>query len=307
MSKKRLSILIFKLFIFAVILIAFFFRLSPQYEHYYSASLIGRMERLDSIEGPKVVLIGNSNLAFGINSKMIEEKFGMPVVNMGFHGSLGNAFHEEMAKINITPGDIYVICHTSYSDEDKIDDPVVAWLTIEDHVGLWRVIRMQDVYDMLKAYPVYLKRVIDLWSKNAGNVLIKDSAYSREAFNAYGDVVYDRANDHREKVDELVPEINEVCVNRINKLTAYLRERGADLVIAGYPIIVDREPTEQFKEQIGKFEQKLREECDCSVISDYQDYFFDQDLFCDFVYHMNGEGADLRTQQLIMDLEEYLD
>ena len=43
------------------------------------------------------------------------------------------------------------------------------------------------------------------------------------------------------------------------------------------------------------------------MISDYQDYFFDQDLFCDFVYHMNGEGADLRTQQLIMDLEEYLD
>ena len=109
MSKKRLSILIFKLFIFAVILIAFFFRLSPQYEHYYSASLIDKMERLDSIEEPKVVLIGNSNLAFGINSKMIEEKFGMPVVNMGFHGSLGNAFHEEMAKINITPGDIYVI------------------------------------------------------------------------------------------------------------------------------------------------------------------------------------------------------
>lgn len=307
MSKKRLSILIFKLFILTVILIAFFFRISPQYEHYYSASLIDKMERLNSIEEPKIVLIGNSNVAFGINSKMIEERFGMPVVNMGFHGSLGNAFHEEMAKINVTSGDIYVICHTSYNDEDKIEDPVVAWVTIEDHLGLWRLIRMQDVRDMLKAYPVYLKRVIDLWSKNAGNVLIKDSAYSREAFNEYGDVVYDRANDHREKVDELVPDVNETCVNRINQLTAYLRERGADLVIAGYPIIVDQEPTEQFREQIGEFENKLRDECDCSVISDYQDYFFDQGLFCDFVYHMNNKGADLRTQQLIMDLEKYLD
>lgn len=306
MNKKRLFILIFKLFIVIGILSVFFFRISPQYEHIYSAVLNDKMDRLKSIEGSKIVLIGNSNLAFGINSEMLEEKFDMPVVNMGLHGALGNAFHEEMAKVNVVPGDIYIICHTNYGDDGKIEDPVVAWLTIEDHTELWRLIRMQDVRDMLKAYPVYLKRVIDLWSKNAGNELIKDSAYSREAFNAYGDVVYDRANDHREKVEELVPGVSETCVNRINKLKDYLEERGAELVIAGYPIIVDREPTEQFREQIGRFEKKLREGCDCSVISDYQDYFFDQGLFCDFVYHMSGEGADLRTQQLIRDLEKYL-
>ena len=28
----------------------------------------------------------------------IEKEVGMPVVNMGLHGNLGNAFHEQMAK-----------------------------------------------------------------------------------------------------------------------------------------------------------------------------------------------------------------
>ena len=50
------------------------------------------------IEEPKIILIGNSNLAFGIDSEKIENSVGMPVVNLGLHGSLGNEFHESMAK-----------------------------------------------------------------------------------------------------------------------------------------------------------------------------------------------------------------
>ena len=81
------------------LLLFYIFNMLPQYENGYCASLIDKVNRLKSINEPKIVLLGNSNLAFGIDSKMLEESMNMPVVNMGLHGGDGNAFHEEMAKI----------------------------------------------------------------------------------------------------------------------------------------------------------------------------------------------------------------
>lgn len=92
----------------------------PQYEYSYNAALLDKIARLESIQEPKIVLVGNSNLPFGIKSELIEEAFHMPVVNMGMQGSLGNAFHEEMAKINVQNGDIIILFHTEFSDNDAI-------------------------------------------------------------------------------------------------------------------------------------------------------------------------------------------
>lgn len=306
-NKKDLFILIFKLIIFTVGIMFLFFWIMPEYEHNYTASLIDKMSRLESIKEPKIVLIGNSNVAYGINSQKIEERFGMPVVNMGFNHCIGNAFHEEMAKVNVTPGDIYIICHIDYSDTDEIDDPVVAWATIEDHLELWQLIRAKDIYPMLKAYPTYLKGAIRNWSNLAGNVKFYDTPYSREAFNVYGDVEYHREYElDEESISETVPQVNQTCTDRINALNKYLEERGADLVIAGYPIIVDGEASAQFREQISQFGQELEGQCECEVISDFEDYFYDQKYFYDIIYHLTSEGADLRTEQLIRDLEGYL-
>ena len=103
------------------------------------ASLIDKVQRLENLHEPKIVLIGDSNLAFGIDSEKIEEAFGMPVVNMGLHGGLGNAFHEEMTRLNVTEGDIYIICHCSYSDDGQLKNKELAWITLENHPSLWKI------------------------------------------------------------------------------------------------------------------------------------------------------------------------
>ena len=53
---------------------------------------IDKHQRLSSIQESKVVLVGGSNLPFGIKSPLIEEALGMPVVNMGLHAGLGMNF-----------------------------------------------------------------------------------------------------------------------------------------------------------------------------------------------------------------------
>ena len=116
------------------IVILFCFRIvMPQYLNNYQAALIDKNERLCSIDGAKIVLVGNSNLVFGIDSAAIEEALGMPVVNMGMHGNLGNPFIEQAALKNVHEGDIVILSYSNFDDGDVIRNPQLAWITIENH------------------------------------------------------------------------------------------------------------------------------------------------------------------------------
>ena len=147
--KKFISKIFLFLLLFILISLSasalFFYKITPQYETGYNASILDKSARLNSINGPKIVLIGDSNVSFGFQSDLIEQAYGIPVVNMGLHGGLGNAFHEEMAKMNVQEGDIYVICHHTFADNGKIDDTELAWITLENHFDLWSLPSVQDI------------------------------------------------------------------------------------------------------------------------------------------------------------------
>lgn len=75
------------------------------------------------------------------------------------------------------------------------------------------------------------------------------------------------------------------------------------MVVAGYPI--GKGEYTPPKEDFVEFQAKLAERLDCPVISDYRDYFFDYKYFYNSFLHLTTEGAELRTEQLIEDLEGY--
>ncbi|MDE7333513.1 MAG: hypothetical protein K2O16_15085 [Lachnospiraceae bacterium] len=295
-----------KLLLFLGITAGFLLHLSPQYLGNYQASLIDKVQRLENIHEPKIVLIGDSNLAFGIDSEKIEEAFGMPVVNMGLHGGLGNAFHEEMTRLNVTEGDIYIICHCSYSDDGQLKNKELAWITLENHPSLWKILRKEDYLPMLKSYPVYLKKCIALWLTDSGNQM-DEGVYSRAAFNEYGDIEW--ADNGQEYVfkdgDIFVPQISDNVCDRLNELNIYLKERGATLLIAGYPITqIDSTPEAGL---YMEFQKELEEKLNAPVISDFIDYFYPENYFLNTEYHLNTVGKKARTNQLISDIQRYFE
>lgn len=303
-NSKEIFIFIFKLLFIFVMVLLFCLHISPQFSGNYQASLIDKVENLKNVDGPKIVLLSNSNLVFGINSEEIESKFGMPVINMGLHGGLGNAFHEEMGKVNVCEGDIYIICHNSYSDDGTIMDIDLAWITLENHPELWKLLQAKDFKRMIEGYPAYLKKCIYLWLNHSGNQ-DSGSVYSRSAFNDYGDIEWED-NGLEYIFDEKsvpVPEITDNVAIRINELNRYMLERGATLLIAGYPIGSGEYTPD--KELFIEFQNELKEKMDAPVISDYINYFFDYQYFYDTNLHLNNKGREMRTQQLISDLENY--
>ena len=300
---KKNTIFLIKLVVAFSLLAGYVYHVLPQYKQGYNASLIDKVDRLASIDEPKIVLLGHSNLAFGINSELIENAMGMPVINMGLHGGNGNAFHEEMAKYNVTPGDIYILCHSNFDDDNLIPDTMNVWSSIENHLNLWKILRTDDIALMAKSFPVYLKKSLILYSSGMGN---QDTGneYARSAFNEYGDVaVLRERSQYTFKEGVGIPRIGDISIERINELNKYLTKRGATLVIASYPIGNGRLTVDA--SEFISFQEQLEEKLDCPVISNYVDYMFDYKYFFDTDFHLISEGADLRTTQLISDLKRW--
>ncbi len=302
-SKKNRKFLL-KLLLFVVLIAAYINYILPQYHKGYDAALIDKVERVESIDEPKIVLLGNSNVAFGFDSALIEEKIGMPVVNMGLHAGAGNAFHEDMAKFNVCEGDIYVLCHSSFADSDNIPDTMAYWSSLENHYHLWRLIRGRDIPAAAKGFPVYLKKSLALYASGTGNQEIAGVVHNRSSFNEYGDIGLYREGSLDNFTDMVAPPpINDIMVSRINELNAWLTERGATLLVAGYP--VGNGSLTVAPEEFMAFQEELERRLDCTVISNYVDYMFDYTYFWDSNLHLNTEGAKIRTEQLIADIKRW--
>ena len=283
-----------------------FFVIGNQNLGSFQAALLDKTERLRSIDEPKIILIGNSNLAFGVDSQRIQDALGMPVVNMGLHGGLGNAFLENMGKLDISEGDIVVVCHSDYDDDGTIPDPALAWITVEMHPEFWKLIPAKAIPGMLKAYPSYLySSAVRFLTGSPKNVPETGTSYSRAGFNAFGDVCV-RGEDSFVFTEGsvVVPQVGEETAARLNELNRYILSRGANLVVAGYPIgSGEFTPAEA---EFDAFEAQLREALDCPVISQFADYFIPYSCFYDTVFHLNDEGVKLRTGQLIADLQDWM-
>lgn len=65
-----------------------YFIIGGQFKYNYEASIIDKVGRLVNINESQIILVENSNPAFGIYSEKIQEKLGMPVVDLEFHGGM---------------------------------------------------------------------------------------------------------------------------------------------------------------------------------------------------------------------------
>jgi hypothetical protein len=278
----------------------------PQFSNNFNASILSKIQRLESIQEPKIVLVGNSSLALGMDSAALEEAMGMPVVNLGLHGGLGNMFLYKMAEGNISRGDIVVLANTHF-DSGRIQDPALAWITIENRRDFWKFIPEECQTEMILAFPDYVLstlRAFGGYNKGASNAI---GPYTRYPFNEYGDNIWPREETQMEfgYGTVTVPEVTDAGVDQINAFAAYCAEQGAACLLAGYPI-----PYGEFspgEEEFAALRQTLEERLDCQLISDYSDYFLDYGYFFDTQYHLTTEGASLRTQLLIADLQRWLE
>ena len=111
--KKFVKYILLTGFVSVVLITAFFLGIVayPQnvFQVSYQSAIQDKFDALMNTNEPKIIILGGSSAAFGINQQLIEMETGYKVVNLGVHADFGRAFYAELSKANINSGDIVLI------------------------------------------------------------------------------------------------------------------------------------------------------------------------------------------------------
>lgn len=194
--KRFLLRTIILLLLFATINLALFIVI-PMDRNAYVCEYNHKIALIDSVSQPRILFIGGSNTAFGINSKAIMDSLHCNVVNFGFHAGLGIRYPVEDAIQYIKPGDIVVMQleYGNFFDNGEGEPetlPVFMKATNYRKVGLfsahqWHMalvgVPRENIKGLVRLCRYPFRKSFDTPTNNA------TFKYVMSGFNKYGDEI----------------------------------------------------------------------------------------------------------------------
>jgi hypothetical protein len=277
-------------------------------------SLIDKHERLDSIEGPRLIFVGGSNLLFGLDSRLVEAEISMPVVNLGMHAGAGLRFMLNHSQDLVREGDIVVLspeyAHfydrspSTYDGQDELLTMVLdvypaarGDLSLDHWLALSRYMPNYVGNKYFSFFRYWLKP-----KTRKG----KFTVYMRDQLNAWGDVVghLPGKNQPFPAVGEEQFEVDPRVLPHLNRYAEALREQGAQVYLT--PTAFQASSYRNTQATVEAIEHAWHEKVDIEVLGNPWRYRFPDDMFWDSPEHLNRHGRELRTKYLIADLQSAL-
>ncbi|MBQ2723917.1 MAG: leucine-rich repeat protein [Clostridia bacterium] len=282
------------------------------YDQTYYVALQKQYDRLRAVNEEKVVLVGCSNVAFGIDSQLFEQHFGKPLVNVGLYGAFGSKAMLDLSKANLNRGDTVVIAleyepmaySLSYGAESM-------WKAVDGRWNMFFDLGFDNAESLAGTYFDYVATKFQYAKDDF--VFEAEGVYSNDAVNEYGEIYNDRnlrpynvmalgyqAQDLIYQYDR----IGQNFIDYINDYVSYCAMRGVTVYFSFSPfnqMAMEKGGIE--REDLLQFASDLVQNLDCQVISNPLDYVYDYLYFYDTNFHLNDVGVQLRTIQLVRDLQ----
>ena len=289
-----------------------------QYSNTFVGALNEKYDRLTSIDGPKLVVVGGSSVAFGVDSAMIEKYTGMPVVNFGLYAALGTKLMLDLSRSAVGKGDVIVLSPeldpqtlSLYFSADQ------TFTALDDDYSMFAGIGEDNKLSMLGGLFRFATEKIALML--SGQVIDPEGVYNAENFDERGDLTYVRESNVMDvyydpnKLIKLSEEIlDPEFIDYVNEYVAYCESRGATVLFAYCPMNerAVEQPYKQSENNIRarqEFHDYLSSVLDCEVIGNVEDAILDAAYFYDTNFHLNDAGRTLRTIALTKDILFALD
>lgn len=262
-----------------------------------------KQQRLQEIASPKLILIGGSNLFYGLNSSLLADSIGLEVVNMGIQGSIGLKFYFEEIHQHIKEGDIVVLlpenAHYLYIDidgEQPLYNLVSKYPAAAQHLSFQQALRA----------PLFLGTSI---KENLQYLLSLSMARYRGQPTIYEQT--DKRGDylgHRDKPSIFTaPQfkgsgqpavINPEVLHFLRQEQLKLTKKGAEFFI-GFAPIAQTVSDPGFLQQM---ERALQDNFPEHTLGNGKQYILPDQQFFDTHYHLMFDARDYRTSLLLHDL-----
>lgn len=278
----------------------------PMSESSHEANVRLASERIAQIEEPKIVIIGGSGCQFGFMSELLVEHFDRPVVNTGTHACIGLQLQINLFRDYLKQGDIVLLIpeYDQFCVEELFmgyaDETMLRIMVSNYPKGLSKLSFRQWIH-VLPILPKYLSKV------STHNPIPTYSPYSITAINEYGDATnWDcrpAVFHENPRVDVLVMSPSLMILDYVHDFMCECEQKNIRCLL--FPPAIARVVGEANTEYINNLQDAMYQQDMCFCAS--PDRYFISDSICfDTYYHLIQEGALLRTQMIIHDMDSVL-
>lgn len=297
----------------------------------YMQAIIDKENALTVYSAPRVILVGGSNLAFGIDSPRMSRTLGRTTINMGLHAGLGLTFMLNQVQPYIRRGDVIVIVPEYqlfamddaaargspatraalefYPDAERFLGSATATPTSLD-----RRIR-QEIAKRLRAVQPAQFPLQELIAVLGGRgVTFPDSdvakrsidrtqrIYRRTGFNSQGDMV---AHLNEQPLDASKFPMNDLWseftftdfhIASMNRFATDAAAKGARVMFA-WPVIM-RPAYDLNTSKVDALDAYLRGRLVFPMLSRPDEFALAPSQFYDTIYHLNAAGRRMRSDLL---------
>ncbi len=264
-----------------------------------------------SIKNQKIVVVSGSNTLFGIDSKRLEEEWGIPVVNDAVHAGLGMPYILYKSQKILKEGDI-VILPLEYSFYTMIDTPSEVYsdyILSRDSKYFYSL----SVLEKLKIISsVGLKRVLKGFESYVRPLKRTEGVYGIQNINSNGDQInidYDSMSEQDFKtIDNLKADkikttlLSSVFVKNLDSYISWAKKKKITLIFMPpnhmYFEDYDSDEYQIFLNNIKNY----YDDRNVSYIGSPKKYMYEKKYYFNTSYHLNNIGVEQRTRQLINDV-----
>ena len=293
------------------VLLGWGFLLPAQYGDTFMGELKYKVRYLDEAPGPRIVLVGGSGVAFGVDSALMERELpGYTVVNFGMYAALGTTVMLDLSQELIRSGDIVILIPEQQAQTlSGFFDPAVMWQGADGAWELLRSVPRQYLGQMAGQFPRFAADKCAAVLQ--GRPPQGSGVYRRDAFNAAGDVVsplcarnvmeggYDPNTPIRFDAELLSDEF----VRRVGAYAQAAEDKGALLWYAFCPM---NALAVEGTAGPDSFFDAVQSRLGLPVIGDPNASVLDAGWFYDTNFHLNSSGKTVYTRLLVRNIKAML-
>ena len=269
----------------------------------YFASIVDKHRFAQSIQKPKIILVGGSNLAFGIASDSIEKKMNRPIVNLGLYVGFGLDFILQDALHEVKKGDLVILSIEYYlrKDEEEYSEQMAAFA----YSPAYEYVGFTNFLDFFKKQASFFSR----YSRNliffpnrikSPQIDDKISDYFRKGFSQKGDLLAHLNNPPIRPLNDLAKLKKRSYLNEIQLINQFIKDvriKGGE-VLWSYPCYSQTGYNLNLQE-LKYYENQIQQNVNCLKINHLIDVIYPDNCFYDTHFHLSGKCRIERTQKLI--------
>lgn len=297
----------------ALVLGSVFIAIKPDPKHYYQGSML-KLDLLKNTPSPRIIITGGSNVAFGIDSELIEEYFQLPVINHGLVVGLGVTPIKELRDY-IKPGDVIVISLEYYNFSNS-----ASFYGFPEYLADWIEFspeRIKYLNHPLREAPSMINIILQRKLNRQLNFYLYGQSleemrglYTGDQFNSYGDFI-----GHLNLDPESQSAIGSSAypLTTLDEAYTFLADFNQYALAHGARVFYEPQPNRYTNceatgdKELDNFYRTLQRKTSIRVLTSSDQLCMPDEYFFDTPYHLNATGREFRTQRLIRNLKIALD